>query len=140
MGKNKQPATEPDTIPEVEASQPKKAYIVTKSTPCGSHVYAPGQTIEVPEDAELPANVMPLENSGVSTGPHYFALVEFTRNGITLKPGDVWPWPFSKEAPPANLCAPLSERDQFDFISVDGINKAKLHRKASVDPGKPPAA
>jgi len=156
MVKNKQPqgspAEGPDFLDAIEVpakpampagpaegvSRMSKKYIVCKSTPYKDHVYAPGQIIEVPEDAELPANVMAMENSGVSTGPHYFALKECTRNGITFKVGELWNRPTCQEPAAAGLFAPLEQRSEFEFVEVDGVQRAELHRRkpfAPVGPG-----
>jgi hypothetical protein len=115
-----------------------KKYIVTKSTPYGQRIYAAGEFLELPDDVEAPATCLAMELQGPSgvlqTGPHYFALVECTRNGVDFKPGEVWPWPFFKEKPPMNLFAPVSERGDFEYQQVGNDPRGELRRKpASVD-------
>ena len=143
--------SEPDIMnPEPQAGtptpaveQPKRArYIAVRATAHGTRSYSVGEVLEL-ELAEAqklnswPAGFMPTTLEGGPQGtiqvPIFFCLRECSRGGKTYSPGELWDRP--QEPAPEGLFVPWEQRSEYEFISVSGVQRAELHRKASVDPG-----
>ena len=142
---NLEPGPGPST-PTPAVEQPKKArYIATRATAYGTRSYAPGELLEL-ELAEAqklnswPAGFMPTTLEGGPQGtiqvPIFFCLRECSRGGKTYNPGELWDRP--QEPAPEGLFVPWERRSEYEFISVSSVQRAELHRKASVDPGSGP--
>ena len=156
MAKNKQPQgpAGPDFLDAIEvpakpqeettAKLPAKArYICTRPTAHGTRSYSVGEVLELEleEAAQLsswPAGFMPTQIEGahgVFQVPIFFCLRPCNRMGREYKPGEIWER-FTEPAP-EGLFKPWAERSEYEFISVSGVQRAELHRKAAAAPVGP---